>query len=548
MKKTIFLLYLLNTPFLLFAQSPDPKFGTMEKFTDFNFSQHWNLTIPDSQVFHTMPEMIIRGWCQWHNWGTKPSDFNFEVISQYHQKNICFIGGITASVYFFEQAEDSAQFKDMITRDAFNNLIPHNILGQGAFRGNIANPAYRDYLIKMAKIQIDGGADGIFFDEVISGYDGLNYDGNEGFDDYTLKDFNKYLAAKYPRFSKADWIKKFQMTDDNCIKIDQPPDNLDSNFNYRKYLATHGWQSNPITDLNPLAAEWGKVLNNRADTTSNTFLSKYTTKYWKDIVSRLRKYARDTYSKEILITSNGLFPYVDFNSLGMYNGNKDDNGAEANYVPVSSGKLDGSVSLQNVFKSLYQKSRNLSGSVPVVLFLDFPTNILNNYYNLPLNDKKDYWKINVAEAYANGLFVAFHLRTSMPDDPTAAEQGMLDFIENYSGFYKENSWFYHKNEISYLNIKSSEEGINFSSMYYSDSGKYTIHLINHNYIPGKGMIPAKDFTISVNPEKMPNSVYMKSPDFKGLHKLKAEHNGNTMIIKIDSLTYYDVIVMEQHVY
>lgn len=544
MKKVLLLYSFVFICLCSASQSGVPNPCNMERFTVYNFSQHWNLTVTDDQVFQTLPDMIIRGWCQWNNWGTKPSDFNFDVIRQYHENNICFIGGVTASVYFYDQANDSALFKDMVTRDAANRLVPHNVLGQGAYRGNIANPAYRDYVIKMAKIQIDGGAGGIFFDEVISGYDGLKYDGNEGFDDYTLKDFNEFLAEKYPDYSKADWIKKFGMTESNYINSTLALSDLERNFNYRRYLAENRWTDNPLTSANPLAKEWGKVLNNRADTASGTFLARYTTLYWKDMVSQLRNYAKEKYDKDIYITANGIFPYVDFNSLGMYNGNRDNYGLEVNYVPVKQGHLDGRISLQPVFQSLYTKSRNVSGKVPVVLFIDWPTNTMNDYYNLPLDEKMDYWKIYAAEAYANGLFMAFHLRTSMPEDPTAAEQGTLGFLTRYGNFYRKNESLYHNNQIVPVPINNRKKEISYSMMHYPESGSYSLHLVNHSYIPGKGIAPVKNLSVALNFNHLPKMVQMVSPDFEGTRTLIPDFKNKILTLNIDSLSHYNVILIK----
>ncbi len=236
--------------------------------------------------------MNIRGWAKWDRDGILPSDYDFSIIDRFHQANLPFIGGMTTTVFFFDEASDSAEFLDWVTHDASGNVVAHNIVVQNNYRANIANPAFRDYLVKIAKIQIDGGVDGLCFDEVLSGYNGETYNGNEGFDDYTIRDFNAFLSGKYPDFTKADWIKRFDMTESNCIDPSLTSDGAGCKFNYRQYLAGHGWQDDPLSSDNPLAAEWGRMTDNRADLTSNTFLAKYTILYWKDIVSRVRHYSR----------------------------------------------------------------------------------------------------------------------------------------------------------------------------------------------------------------------------------------------------------------
>lgn len=432
----------------------------------------------------------------------------------------------------------------MITRDASNNIIHRDIVVANNFRANIANPSYRDYIVNIAKIQIDGGVDGICFDEVLSGYQGATYNGNEGFDDYTIKDFNRYLAAKYPEYTKKDWITKFDMNDSNYINTSQPLDDLTKNFNYRKYLSAHGWQNNPLTPSNPLEAEWGRVINNRDDTVSNTFLTKYTTQYWRDIVSEVRQYDRNTYGKEILITSNGLFPYVNFNELGMYEYNEDNNGTEAPYVPVTSGHLKGSVSLQSVFRSLYHRNAAMAGNAPLILFIDWPSTMMTDYNNLPRSEKEDYWKIYGAEAYANGLFMAFHLRTSIDSDPTAASMGILDFLRDYPVFYRQNASFYHHNQMLNKQVSVTQSAVSSSLMLQPDSGRFTLQLVNHNYVTGTGMTKKAGFTVSLNLDSVPKSVYVKSPDFAGHPMQKTNYSNGTLTITVDSLYYYDVIVLD----
>ena len=122
-----------------------------------------------------------------------------------------------------------------------------------ARRGNLFNPAYRRYLLTWAKIQVDGGVDGVNFDEVNAGFSGglkYGFNGNEGFDDYTIADFNRYLLARYPSFTAADWKTRFGMADDNLVRSDVPPGDLTRNFNYRTYLRAHGWNLDPLTGEN----------------------------------------------------------------------------------------------------------------------------------------------------------------------------------------------------------------------------------------------------------------------------------------------------------
>lgn len=102
------------------------------------------------------------------------------------------MGSGNASVIFPGDFATAEIFDDMVTRDASDEPVPHEEIGQpGAHRGNIFNPAYRDYVLGWAKLQIDGGVDGINLDETNGGFSGgltHGFNGNEGFDDYTIAD------------------------------------------------------------------------------------------------------------------------------------------------------------------------------------------------------------------------------------------------------------------------------------------------------------------------------------------------------------------------
>jgi hypothetical protein len=529
------------------AQSgPFPKAGRLDSVSVYGFSQSGPQEF-DPQIDTLQPDIVTRVWSKWMTYGTYASDFDFSLVTQYHQNNIIVVGGLTATVYFYVEATDSTQFKDFVTRDAYNNLLPHNEIVPDAYRGNLANPAYRDYVVQVAKIQIDGGVDGLNFDEANAGYDGgskYSYNGNEGFDDYHLKDFNTYLANKYPSYTQTDWISKFGMTTANFINTALPLTDLTLNFNYRTYLAEKGFQAYPLTTSNPLAAEWGTSVANRLDSSQNNFLAIYNTKYWKDIVTQVREYARTQYNKEILITSNGLFPYTDFNELGMYDFNQDDNGSQADYVPVSGSNLNGAYSLQSVFQSLYARNRNIAASAPLGLFIDWPTTMMTNYENFTVTEKMDYWRIYAAEAYANGLFMTFHLKTSLIGDATATSEGVLDFMRDYVKFYKKNALYYQPSQPLNLNITTTANNINTSLLYQPGSSKYTLHLVNHNYTIGTGMSKLTNITVTFPVDSTPKSVTIYSPDLATSTSLSFTYSNGKVIIQVNELTYYDLIVLD----
>ena len=529
--------------------------SAMHDFTIFVMSQ-CNPSEEDPQVYALKPDLNFRAIMKWDLMGDEAGDYNFTAVQRYHDNNITFIGGGTATIIFEHDFPSHEIFMDMATRDASNQLVRHDevLTGtEGLYRGSIANPQYRKYVTDWAKLQIDGGVDGLCFDEVIAGFSGgsiNNYNGNEGFDDYCIADFNKYLMEKYPAYTAQDWKNKYSMTDANIIRKNISPDDLVNNFNYRKYLQDHGWngtttETGPLNPANPLAEEWGSATNNRMYKT-DTFLGIYTARYWQEIVYALRAYAKEKYHKNIYITSNGILPFVDFNCLGMYPWNPDEQTPDyrgADYVPVADGHLNGTKSLMSVYKMLYNRNHETAGNVPLVVFIDWPTEMLDNYNNLPLEEKKDYWQIFGAEAYACGLYPAFHLKDTL-GTLTASGAGTLDFFKIYKRFYKTDKEIFSHQDYFYSDTQVSvnRSGIARNLMINKDGNRYALHLINHNY--NNGIILQQNFTVTLSLNHTPRSVSMISPDFDGEKVLTYTNANNQLSINVDEITYYDVILIE----
>jgi fibronectin type III domain protein len=516
-------------------------------FTVFAFSQS-DVHQEDPQVYELDPDVTIRAIGKWSTSGDEAADYNFGQIGRYHANGVTFMGSGTASVIFPQDFPSTAIFDDMSTRDADGNPVPHDEFGFPipARRGNIFNPAYRDYLLGWAKIQIDGGVDGINLDEVNAGFSGglkYGFNGNEGFDDYAIADFNRYLLDKYPAFTAADWKSRFGMTDDNLIRRDVPPDDLARNFNYRTYLQAHGWNLNPLIAGNPLAVEWGRVTANRMYADDMSFTATYLRRYWKEMVDELRTYARRTAHREILISSNGLLPYVDFNSVGMYPFNPDEQTPDfrgADYVPVVDGHLNGAKSLQANYRFLRDTSHEIAGDVPVAVFIDWPNDMMTNYLNLPLSEKQDYWQIFGAEAYANGIFPAFHLRDTV-GSPTAEQQGMLGFFQTYSQFYKDHRSLYRANEYATQPVRVGQSNVSASLLVQRGTGTRTLHLVNHNY--DRGIIPQDGFRVEVDLPACPRRVTMVSPDFAGSAVPASSCRHGHLTLTVDQLDYYNVLIL-----
>jgi hypothetical protein len=517
----------------------------------------------DPQVYEKLvPDLVMRGWHAGWTDNLPASRYNLGFLNKCHEKHILFMGGLNGSAVYRSDAANEKEFQDWSTLDAEGSPVTHtecdyNIC-KDMRRASVANPNYREHLMQKIRMQIDLGADGIVVDEMdADGYYGnakYHFNANEGFDDYFIADFNRYLMEKYPRYREVDWIKKFQMTRDNVIKRGVPAGDLKRNFNYRKYLQLHDWATDPKNrgwggkncSANPLAAEWGAFpASSRLSLDDPDFLNKAFRLYWKQMVIEMRQYARKKYHKEILVTANGLFPYVDFNEFGLWNYNHDDEGGkEADYMPVTSdGHLNGSKSLKKIFKSLYQRNRAVAGQVPMVLFLDWPTTFISHYYALPQNEKEDFWQIYAPEAYSCGLFYAFHLRVCYDLEPSATKSGVIDFLARYAQFYKDNRdlYFYKETTDTDLNATVGIDHVESNITDQVSRNRSLLHLINHNY--DKRIIPKSDFTVTLDTKNIPLSVQLVSPDIKERQKVDFSFSNNQLAMKVKNLKYYDVLVI-----
>lgn len=459
--------------------SPPPE--ALDQISTFSFSQSGISQSADSQICQLGAQLNIRTFSSWQN-GTTPSEYNKAHRTGPEGVGIIATGGLTASVVFRAEAPTDSAFLDWISRDANGDTLSHPEIVPGAFRGNLASPGFRHHVLQIAKAQIEFGTAGIFFDEVNSGFDGgrkWNFNGNEGYDDHHLKEFNRFLLDKYPSFTKADFLKAFAMASDNSLDPDKPWDDLALNFNYRKYLKSHGWHKQPRTLQNPLAKLYGVPTTNRMALQAENFLESSNTRHWQELVLETRAYAASR-GASLLVTSNGIAPFVDFHSVGLYPWNKDDlDGSEVDYVPVVDGKLDLSRSMLPVFRRFRAMSDRHSQGAPVVFFLDWPTDMMSRYNSLATVDKMRFWRYRSAEALAAGTFFSYHLRTSIAGDPTATQAGILDSLRSLVEFQKENSDLFHKIQWDTLPI-ACPASIVTSTGWQASHHRRIVHILNHD--------------------------------------------------------------------
>lgn len=527
-----------------FRLSLEPRIPvSCDELTVFAFSQTGTNEI-DSQLFELEPDIVIRGWQRWDVYGTNASDYNAAALAELQAADVRFVGGTTASVVFARET-DPARFERWATRDARGNLVPHDNIVPGAHRASLANPDYRRYLVDIAKLQIDAGVNGLSFDELNASYLGQNLvSGDEGFDDYDLADFNAFLLAKYPGVNLAE---RFAMRPGNLLDSRVLPYDLQNGFDYRCYLEENGWQAAPFATQNPLAAEWGRTIANRPDPDATSFVDNAVMhRYWREIADEVRAYATERYGRDLYLTSNGLFPYVDFQSVGLYDGNLDGPGrSQVDYVPVVksgslAGHLDGRVSLAETMRELRTRGERLAPGAPLVLFLDWPNAAMDRYNALPTAERADYFRLYGAEAYANGMFFAFHLRTTT-GEPTATEAGTLGPFKELAAFYRSHTKLYHGVTLSSRVADFALPSTMVSVMEREAPRALLVHLVNHEY--EAGFVEQAAIPLSVPLDSPPVSVTLASPDLVADEELPFDQDGGVVAVTVPRLVAYDVVVI-----
>jgi len=520
----------------------------LDDITVYAFSQSGD-NQGDPQVLALAPDMTMRQWQRWDTSGRTAAEFDFGAITDARAAGVkLFIGGTTATAVFSDEFPN-AQFPathvdDVATRDATGAPVIHAKILPDLHRGSLANPTFRAYLLQLCELQIDGGVDGLYFDEVNQDYQGANFDGNEGFDAAHLADFNAYLLWRFPG---VDYAATFGMTPDNLLKADAPSGDLTANFNYQKYLVAHGWATTPFAAANPLARVWGKTEGGRPTPGMPDFVNTAEPyRYWGALTSALRAYAREKYGRSLIITTNGLYPLVDFQGVGLYNFNHDDDGgAEAQYVPVTAGSttsaahLDGKRSLQRPFLNLKDRSQLLAPGVPVVLFIDWPTDFMSEYLHMPVSEQQDYWRIYGAEAYANGLFFAFFLQDTV-GDPTATELGLMPFFQGLAAYYRGHRTLYHGVTAAAASATTSlSTPVMVAISDQAAPRRRLVHLVNHDY--AAGLIQHEGITVTVPLPAAPTSVTLASPDLAADLVLSATYTDGAATVTVPSLVAYDVV-------
>lgn len=413
-------------------------------------------------------DVLIRAWFKWHDapdWAKSA-----HLVPQAHAFGALFGGGITCSaLYDGENGLSNAQVRDLATRGPDGQLVDAWAT-KGCRHGSLSNPAYLDYLLSWCRKQIDAGADYLFMDEINAALQA-----NEGFDDYSLRD-------------------------------------------YRTWLKGHGLDAQALAPPNPRAAEWHAFRRERDD------------RAWKHLCDAIRAYAAAK-GRRVLLSANGLAPYVDLQVLGVWG-----------LWRVKDGAIDLAESQLDEWAATVASGRALARRpVPVVFFHDwgfggFP------WLEVPPADRRLWTRVRGAEIYAAGAFFAFPVHGPFGQD--ASRDGTLDEVVRQAAFYQQHKGLYlDARLLGFEPLATKEPLLSLALWRREKPPALLLHVVNRQAEAGLPK-PRRNVAVRIPGAPQPKSVRIVSPDWSGEKQGSATADGQGATIVLPELEAYAVAILD----
>jgi hypothetical protein len=432
-------------------------------------------------------DVYIRGWFKWRQ--APPVNEWSRFAKQARDIGTLFGGGVTCSaLYDDENGITRKQLLDMATRGSDGKLS--DAWGvKGIRHGSLSSPVYIEYIMKWCREQIDAGADYLFMDEINAALGA-----NEGFDDYSLRDFREFLREHHrPR---KDW----------------------TDFDYIEYLKDLGLTANPHSSRNPLAPYW------------HDFRAYRDKRAWKLITDKIREYAK-TRNRQVLISANGLAHHVDLQVLGVWG-----------LWRVKNGRVDLTDNLTADWSSIVVQGRHMANRrVPVVFFHDwgfgnFP------WLKVPPADRRLWMRVRGAEIYASGGFFAFPVHGPYGQD--AGKDKTIGEIARQAAFYRRNRALYlDAMLLGFEPLKPNQKDLSLALWGMRDPRRLILHVINRR--SGKGVpLKRKEVAVTIPAEAAPKSVRIISPDFEGEKTGMAGMKNGLLEVVLPELEAYSVALLD----
>jgi hypothetical protein len=496
-----------------------------DKFIWTMFDQVYNQTDLNSALFYN-PDVIARGWFKWGNWGT----FNYTtwnwMAQQSLQQNAYFGGGIGLQALYPGEV-DNAKFLRIVERTPRNEpMFFMGDPGSGFYHGDYQNKEYLDFELGWLYQQIDAGASTLFLDGIMA----VPMQ-NTGYSDYSMGEFNKFLIQKY--VDQLDWSvndARWQTIFDISFDLDCT-DGTISTFDYRKFLIRNGYDQDPGLHNFALRYEFGDPWNYQG-----TYSEKRNAEACAYLYTSLKNYSAGK-GKEVLVTMNGYSNYTDFQTTGVWNNWK-----------VQDGRLDIAPSYVSQWREIKNYSMiNLNRDIPLVVFHDWGTG-MPYLDEIPVEDQILWLRVYAPEVFASGGIFAWPASGggNLYQPSVALRNSIKSLISWYDAnrdLYLTSSWISQQ----HVNLMGQDKLVSTRLYQYDNqqhASKQIVHLINKKLDVNRNLVTRSNFKIRVFSDEEPISVWAASPDFAYYQKLGYTMAGDSAEITINSLNAYTVVVLD----
>ncbi|NUQ00775.1 MAG: hypothetical protein HUU35_13070, partial [Armatimonadetes bacterium] len=459
-------------------------------------------------------DVLIRGWFKWNR---SPDHSKLRAVpAAVHGLGALFGGGITCSaLYQGENGLTGEQWDDLATRGPAGQFIDAWD-EPGVRHGSLSNPAYRDYLFRWCREQMDAGADYLFMDEPNAALEAL-----EGYDDYANRDFRAWLLSNSP--ATADW----QPTDPRWTTVYRVPladravcpDGTMASFGYRAYLRAMGALGEPRKPLNPLAERWTEFRRWRDQ------------QAWRALTARIRAHARSL-GRPVYLSGNGLISDVDLQVLGVWG-----------HWKLRDGQVDLSENQLPTWRATVRRGHQLAGkAVPVVFFHDWGFGTPPFPWMAVSPAERELWmRVRGAEIYAAGARFAFPVLGPFGCD--AARDGTLSQIARQTRFYQRHRDFY--TGARYLGtdgLASATANLSLAAWWHEEKQALLLHVINRNTRDG-ALAPQREVAVSLAVPQAPQRAVAVSPDWEGEEPLACTARAGRLELVLPRLEASAVVVL-----
>lgn len=332
-----------------------------------------------------------------------------KAIEDAHRRGMLFIGGMTVSAMYLQnnrgtQILDRDELAAMATRSPNNELVDMG----GYFHGCINNHRYFEYVEQFMRIIIDGGVDGIHFDEADSRW--FHHRPYECFCDHCNEGLRKRLAVRYSSQELSDRY--------GIANIEE--------FDYRTYLQEHGWIDCP--GVSPLHHEWWLF---QLEACRDRFV---------DLVADAQAYAQERRGCRLVNTANVYdplwlpercleSPHVEYVMIGSCLELRLREGGRF----VRKKRLPPRYS----FVPLHLVTRSCTPDRPVTFFIDWPPGVQFMLEQTP-QMQRNILKYLFAEAYSSGVYFHAPYKSCY-----ARWTGPIDTLTQYTSFFAREQRCYH---------------------------------------------------------------------------------------------------------